>query len=56
MTNIGKGARIRNQREEGTDRRNTLVTKETGPARMANPANAGKARRSQKEKARIKAD
>jgi len=56
VTNIGKGARIRKQREEGTYRRNTLVTKETSPARMANPANAEKARRLQKEKSPLKAD
>jgi hypothetical protein len=45
VTNIGKGARIRKQREEGTNRKNTLVTKETSPARMANPANAEKFRK-----------
>ena len=45
MTTIGKGARIRKQREEGTNRKNTLVTRETNPAKMANPANAEKFRK-----------
>jgi hypothetical protein len=45
VTNIGKGARIRKQREEGTNRRNTLVTRERNPARINNPANAEKLRK-----------
>ena len=40
---MGKDARIKKAREEGIDRRSTLVTKQTNPFRMNNPANAAKA-------------
>jgi hypothetical protein len=40
---LGKAARIKTARTEGADRRNTLVTKQTNPFRMNNPANAAKA-------------
>lgn len=37
---MSKGARIREKRRAKTDRRNIMVSKETNPYRMANPANA----------------
>lgn len=45
IDNIRIGNRYRKQREEGTNRRNTLVTRERNPARMNNPANAEKLRK-----------
>lgn len=40
---MAKGARIRKARREGTNRRNTLVTREENVFLMSNPANAEKA-------------
>jgi hypothetical protein len=42
---MGKGARIRQQRKDKSNRRNTVVSKEKNPAKMNNPMNAEKARR-----------
>ena len=46
---MGKGARNRKARKEGTNRRNTLVTKETNPLKMNNPGNIHKALRLDKK-------
>ena len=40
---MGKGAKIRKMRAEGTNRRNILVSKAKKPHQMKNPANAEKA-------------
>lgn len=40
---MGKGARIKKAKKEGTDRRNTLVTEQEKLIKMNNPANATKA-------------
>lgn len=40
---MSKGARIRKKRADKTDRRNTVVSKETSCKRMANPGNRIKA-------------
>ena len=42
---MSKSARIKAQRAEGLDRNHTVVSKETNPNKMNNPANAIKARR-----------
>ena len=41
---MSKGARIKAQRAEGTDRNHIVVSKETRPWKMNNPANAIKAK------------
>lgn len=41
---MSKGARIRKKRAAKTDRRNTVVSKETKASRMANPGNRAKAK------------
>lgn len=49
---MSKGARIRRMQKEGTDRRHTVVSKQSNPLRMNNPANAIKARALGREKNR----
>jgi hypothetical protein len=41
---MGKGARIRQQRKDKSNRRNTVVSKEKNPGKMHNSANAKKAK------------
>ena len=41
---MSKSARIKSMRAEGTDKNHTLVSKETRPWKMNNPANAEKAK------------
>ena len=45
-----KASRIKAQRVEGTDRNHIIVSKETNPKKMNNPANAIKARMLMKAK------
>ncbi len=51
---MSKGARIKAQRAEGTDRNHIVVSKETNPRTMNNPANADKARMLNRAKAKNK--
>ena len=41
---MSKSATIKSQRAEGLDRNHIVVSKETNPRKMNNPANAAKAR------------
>jgi len=47
---MSKSARIKSQRTEGLDRNHVIVSKETNPKKMNNPANAIKARMLMKAK------
>jgi len=47
---MGKASRIKTQRAEGLDSNHIVVSKETNPRKMNNPANAIKARMLMKAK------
>ena len=49
---MGKAKRNHQLKADKKDRNHTLVTKETDPRKMANPANAAKARRLNRAKAK----